>query len=184
MTTKEAREFYMKSDCSYFIMCNRDYEKYMEYRRLDLTKEQELIWKNEKIQILYREVRNTGQYELYERLYNIAVEFHNFEKLYIMFNALPFLKQTLNSRGCIAVAELILGKKMKEARSGLIYWAYDCKQRGMALLFIDEVIHLLEFSEELEESLNKRARKARRLCVKIIDELNFNANFVKDKIEV
>lgn len=184
MTTKEAREIYLRSDCSYFRMCNKDFANYIEYRKFGPTKEQEMIWKNEKIQILYREVRSSGRALPFERLYRIAEEFHDYEKLKIMCDALPFLSDSLSPKERVSVAELLLGKKAQKARSGLIYWAYDSKQRGMTLLFIDEAIHLLDISQDLDNELCKRVKKARRLCVKIIDELNFNVNFMKDKIGV
>lgn len=36
MTTKEAREIYLKSDCSYFVMCTNFYASYIEYKKLGL----------------------------------------------------------------------------------------------------------------------------------------------------
>ena len=61
MTTKEAREIYLKSDCSYFIMCTKYYSDYIQYRQLEIPRNQETEWKNEKIQILYDEIRKTGK---------------------------------------------------------------------------------------------------------------------------
>ena len=39
MTTDEAKELYLKSNCSYFIMCTYHYSSYMEYRQLGLPKD-------------------------------------------------------------------------------------------------------------------------------------------------
>lgn len=57
MTTHEAKEIYLNSDCSYFLMCTNDYSGYIEYRQLGLQKAQEEVWKNEKLQMLSMEIK-------------------------------------------------------------------------------------------------------------------------------
>ena len=80
MTTHEAKEIYLNSDCSYFLMCTNDYSGYIEYRQLGLQKAQEEVWKNEKLQMLSMEIKRTGDYRLFRRMYEIAKEFHDHEK--------------------------------------------------------------------------------------------------------
>lgn len=181
MTTKEAREIYLKSDCSYFLMCTNYYSEYMEYRKLEITQDQEIEWKNEKIQMLYAEIRKTGSDRLFYKLFNIAVEFRDFEKLRIVTHALKCIKEPLKPDQRVSLAETILGRKSTKVRSGLIYWAYDNGQRGIAILLMDMVLEYLNLPNVTSIELNKRIQKERRLCKKIIAELhlNFSKRYLK-----
>ena len=87
MTTDEAKELYLKSDCSYFIMCTYHYSSYMEYRQLGLPKEQEDLWKNEKLRMLKVQMQKTGDYKIFGRLYDIAVTFRDYPRLFMMWDA-------------------------------------------------------------------------------------------------
>ena len=174
MTVQEAREIYLKSDCSYFIMCTQYYNSYVQYRRLECTKEQEDIWKKEKIQMLSTEIRKTGDFRVFERMYEIAVEFRNYENLQLMYHMFGQIKQPLTEAQSIGIAETILGKKAIKKRSGLIYWAHDIGQRAIAIFFMDEALELLNHPGLSDEELERRVKKDRRLCKKIISELNLN----------
>lgn len=174
MTTKEAKEIYLKSDCSYFIMCTNYYSDYIEYRKLEIPKNQETEWKNEKIQMLYTEIRRTGNDQLFQRLCEIAVEFRDFEKLLIVMYALRSIKEPLTQKSRINLSEVILGKRSPKVRSGLIYWAYDNGQRGLSILLMDQALEYLNISNIKDVELERRQRKARRICKRIIKELNLN----------
>ncbi len=174
MTTREAREIYLNSDCSYFLMCTNNYSGYIEYRKLGLQKAQEEVWKNEKLQMLSAEMRRTGDYRIFQRLYGIAVEFRDYEKLGIMLDALKRIKKPLTPLQRIEIAETILGRKFTRVRSGMIYWAYDNGQKGIAILLMDEVLQYLDIPNVNELELERRIQKAKRLCKKIISELKLN----------
>ena len=174
MTTREAKEIYLKSDCSYFIMCTNYYSDYMEYRRLEIPKNQETEWKNEKIKTLYAEVRRTGNVKMFRRLYEIAVEFRDYEKLQITINALRSIKEPLTPKQRLEVSETILGRKALKVRSGLIYWAYDNGQRGIAILLMDLVLEYLNIPNVTAIELERKIQKERRICKKIIAELHLN----------
>lgn len=173
MTLSEARRIYLKSDCSHFTMCNNDYEGYLAYKRLEVSKEQENKWKNEKIRILYRELQKTGDYMLFNRLYEIAVEFRDYDKLRLLLNALDLIKQPMSNLERISVAETILGRKLTRVRSGMMYWAYDIGQRGITLLLYDYVEQYLDISTETDAELQKRIKRGMRLCKSIMKELGF-----------
>lgn len=132
MTKQEAKELYLNSDCSYFTMCTKYY-----------AKSQEREWKNEKIQMLCTEMKTNGDDQLFRRLYEIAVDFRDYEKLRQLLDALRELKQPLTPKQRINISEIILGRKVLKARSGLIYWAYDIGQRGIAILLMDCVLSLI-----------------------------------------
>lgn len=174
MTTQEAREIYLNSDCSYFIMCTKYYSSYIQYRRLELTKEQENIWRNEKMQMLCAEIQKTGDSHIFERLYEIASEFRDYERLRILLDALKYIKMPLEPVKSIRLASIILGRKSPKVRSGLIYWAFDIRQRAVAIILMDFALELLNFPDLEDEELEKSKSRERRLCKRIIAELNLN----------
>lgn len=174
MTTNEAKELYLKSDCSYFIMCTYHYSGYMEYRQLGLTRRQENIWKDEKLRTLQIEMQKTGDYRLFGRLYEIAVTFRDYKKLRMMLNALEQIKHPLTIPQRVSLAETILGKRSLKARSGLIYWAYDVGQKGVAILLMDQVLKYFNIPDTDNEELVKRLQKGKRICKKLNMELELN----------
>lgn len=174
MTTREAKEIYLNSDCSYFLMCTNNYSGYIEYKRLGVQKSQEDTWKNEKIQMLLTEIQRTGDYHLFQRLYEIAVEFRNYEKLHVMMQALECIKKPMAPSQRAEIAETILGRKFMRVRSGLIYWAYDIGQRGIAILLMDRVIQYLSIPKVTDIELERRIQKGKRLCKKVCADLKLN----------
>ena len=174
MTEQEAKEIYLKSDCSYFIMCTNYYSSYVEYRRMALPKEQERVWKLERIQTLYLEMRKTGNYRLFDRIYEIAIEFRDYKHLIILYESLQCITEPLTPNASLDVAETILGKKHIKFRSGVIYWAYDNGQKGLALLFMDQALELIYHPEETDAKIQSRIRQLRRLCKRIIKDLKLN----------
>lgn len=182
MTTNEAKELYLASDCSYFKMCTSHYSSYLQYRQLGLPKEQEDKWKNEKLKLLQIEIQRTGDYRIFNRLYNIAVEFRDYKKLRLLLDAYKRIKHPLMIRERISVAETILGKRSSQARSGLIYWAYDIGQKGIAILLMDQALRYLEYPYGSDIELGKRIQKGKRLCKKLNIELalNYSERELKD----
>lgn len=174
MTMKEARELYLKSDCSYFKMCTDYYSSYLEYRQLDLPEETELIWKNEKIQMLDLEMRRFRNYKTFLRLCDVAADFRDYEKLRIVLDSLGRLKNPLLPEQRVTVAETILGTRHPRVRSGLIYWAHDNGQRGIAILLMDQVLEFLFIPDVADQKLEKRIKSGQRLCKRIIADLKLN----------
>ena len=174
MTTKEAREIYLDSDCSYFTMCTNHYAGYIQYRQLELPKEQEKIWRDEKIQMLCMEMRKTGDYRIFVRLCEITSKFHDYENLCVVLDALRRIKYPLASVERICVAKSLLGRKELKVRSGSIFWAFDIGQKAIAIILMDYVLELLHRPDEDDLIIEKKIRKERQLCKKIIAELNLN----------
>lgn len=174
MTLKEARDLYLKSDCSYFKMCTDNYSGYIEYRQLDLPKEVELVWKNEKIQMLDLEMRRFHNPKTFLRLCEVTIEFRDYEKLLLVLDSLGRIKSPLLPEQSVSVAEAILGKRHLKVRSGLVYWAYDIGQKGIAILLMDQALEHLFFPNVTDIGLEKRIRSGQRLCKKIISNLQLN----------
>ena len=174
MTTKEAREIYLKSDCSYFVMCTNYYSSYIEYKKLGLPADLEKTWKNEKMLKLSVDIRRSGDCRLFFKICEIAEEFHDYEKLRMVLEALRSIREPTDPKLRIDVAESILGRRNPKVRGGLIYWAYDIGQRGIAILLMDQVLEYLYLPNVSEAELVKKIRKGQRLCKKIIADLGLH----------
>ncbi len=174
MTTQEAREVFQKYDCSYFLMCTRNYPVYIQYRQLEIPKIQEEVWKNEKIQMLYTEIWRTGDYRLFIRMYGIAVEFRDYEKLCLVLEALRRIRPPLNAKQRIEIAETILGNRLPGTRAGLVYWAFDNKQLGAAIMLADQALQCLDLQGITDLKLEQRIQRGRRVGKKLIKELGLN----------
>lgn len=174
MTMREARELYIKSDCSYFKMCTNNYAAYIEYRKLDLPEETELAWRNERLQMLDLEMRRFGHYKTFIRLCEIASEFHDFEKLCLVLESLKRMKTPAFPQHRILVAEAILSMTHPKVRKGLIYWAYDNGQKAIAIVLMDQALEYLFVPDVSDADLEKRIRCGQRLCKKIIADLKLN----------
>lgn len=172
MTRNEARELFLNSDCSYFIMCTKYYSKYLEYCQLELPKSLEQVWRNEKIQMLSMEIRRKRDYRLFIRLCDMAVEFRDYEKLRIVLNALRFVNPPTAMDQRLCMAETILGRKALKNRSGLIYWAYDNGQLAIAIMLMDQALQYLGGSEEMDKEMEKRVRRGVRVSKRMIEELD------------
>lgn len=181
MTTKEAREIYLKSDCSYFVMCTNYYSSYIEYKKLGLPTDLENTWKNEKMVKLGVDIRRSGDYRLFQKICEIAEDFRDYEKLRMVLEALRSIREPLETRQRISVAETILGRRHPKVRGGLIYWAYDIGQKGIAILLMDQVLEYLFLPNAGDADLIKRVRKGQRLCKKIIADLDlhFSSRYLK-----
>ena len=174
MTTKEAREIYLKSDCSYFVMCTNYYASYIEYKKLGLPTDLENSWKNERILKLGVDIRRSGDYRLFHKICEIAQEFHDYEKLRLVLDALRCVKEPLDPKQRISIAETILGHRHPKVRGGLIYWAYDIGQKGIAILLMDQALEYLFLPNVIDVEQIKRIRKGQRLCKKIIADLDLH----------
>lgn len=176
MTMQEAKELFLKSDCSYFKMCTNFYSDYIEYRQLELPKETEFVWRNEKLQMLDLEMRRFGDYRTFIRLCDVAIEFRNYDKLRMVMDSLRRLRWPLagSSKPRVLVSETILGTKHPRVRSGVVYWAYDNGQKGIAILLMDQVLEFLYMPDVTDQELEKRIRRGQRLCKKIISDLGLN----------
>lgn len=171
MTIQEAKKIYQYYNCSPFRICTQNFHVYMEYHRLEVAKWQEEQWKNEKIQEMYMEIKNTGKVETFLELYEIASEFHNAKKLKILCDSLAIITIPSNPGDTIELAETLLGKKNRKVRSGMVYWAYDLNHMKLAKALLSYVKNCLETVRTWDIYLLRRVRRAKHLHKIIENEL-------------
>ena len=181
MNIREARDFYINHNCSYFLMCTKQYSEYIEYRQLGLPKTQEDGWRRERIRALYKKIAITQDYRLFDSFYEVTVEFRDYENLRLVLDAYKAIKRPEKPEPNVGLAETILGKKNQKSRSGIIYWAYDVGQKAIAILMMDQALQCLDQHNVHKVELEKRIRKAKRLSRKINEELQLNYSEIELK---
>ena len=101
ITLEDAKEMYLKYDCSTFAMAREDQPFYEVYRKLNIPKEMQEKWKQELFDQLKDQLKIKGSYRLFNRLYNIAENGHRYkdnryrynrERLIALKEALAFIK--------------------------------------------------------------------------------------------
>ncbi len=173
MTIPEAKIIYQKYNCSTFRICTQNYPVYMEYHRLEIAKWQEEQWKNEKIQEMYGELIQSGKVETFLELYEIAAEFHNTEKLSVLYRSLKQLAVPQKPQKKVDLAETILGKRNRRVRSGMIYWAYDLHCRKLTGALFLYVQNCLGEIRTWDVYIARRIQRAKHLYITMKQELGY-----------
>ncbi|MDE6566190.1 MAG: hypothetical protein K2K70_00480 [Lachnospiraceae bacterium] len=171
ITLEEAKEMYLKYDCSSYFMAREDQSFYEEYRKLNIPKEMQEEWRQELFDHLKDQLKSKGSYRLFNRLYDLAEggSRSNRERLVALKEALAFVKYD-NLRDNAIISEAIIGRKVLSARSGMIFWAYDLGEYKIAKELVLYTMDLLSYQPE-EDRLRKRFEEDRIECSLINAEL-------------
>lgn len=155
MTIKEAKDIYKRNNCSLFVMAREDLDNYKLYKSLNIEKNLEMKWKGEVIEELVDLLRETGEYIIFNRLYDLAEGFHDRERLKLMIESIENIRIE-DAESSLCVAETIIGRKMLSVRSGMIFWAYDIGAKKEAIILIKKAISFVNIGSNSEE-VNERA---------------------------
>ena len=171
ITLEEAKEMYLKYDCSRFVMAREDQPFYEEYKNLNIPKEMQEKWRQELFDQLKDQLKIKGSYRLFNRLYNLAENGHrdNKERLLALKEALAFIKYD-NLQDNAIISETIIGRKALSKRSGMIFWAYDLGEYEIAKELVLYTMDLLSYQPE-EDRLRKIFEEDRIECSLINAEL-------------
>lgn len=134
MTREEAKELYIKYDCSLFVMA-REEEKYDEYRTLKISVEEEKKWIQEQLLISYEQIKTSGDSRIFNKMCSYFEKRKSLENIMMIEEALKYVKYE-DPETKVSVVETILGKKDFSVRSGLVFGAYDLNDYEMAKRFL------------------------------------------------
>lgn len=156
MTIEEARNVYQKNNCSLFVMAREDFDNYILYRELNIDKKSEQQWREEIINNLILKLKETGNDCIFEQLYDLMEGFHGKKNLEFLMEALDYVK-IYDDKLSLCIAECIMGRKILSVRSGMIFWAYDIGEKGIAIILIKKVMSLINIKtddREIKERIN------------------------------
>lgn len=169
MTLKEAKTIYLKYDCSLFAMAREEKMVYETYKLLNIPSSVEEKWRQEWIGILMEQLKKSGSCELFNKIEDILEDCHNKKNLFVLKKALDYVIFE-NSEMKASVAETMLGRKDLSARSGMIFWAYDIGEHGIAKELLQFVINLLT-NQSVDEEISSRFERSIRTANMINSEL-------------
>lgn len=174
MTIKEAKDLYIKYDCSLFAMAREEKSKYEKYKILEISNEEEEKWKQEQFLNLSEQIKTTGDSITFNKMYNLSEKSKSKENIGIMEKVLKYIKYD-NLEIKVSVSETILGRKDISVRSGLVFWSYDLEEYDLArrlLLFANNLLT----SEISNSDITPRVKRAINKCNLLDEELNLKTH--------
>ena len=173
MTLEEAKKVYKKNNCSLFVMAREDMDNYTLYKKLNIDRVLEQKWELEVIEDFVKQLEESGDSRIFNRLYDLSVGFHDKERLFLMIKLIDKVRvEDVTTSLCIA--ETIMGRKLLSVRSGMIFWAYDLGLKDETIMLIRKVLSLIDiqFNDKVDEA---RVTRDQRKIREIIDVLALNA---------
>lgn len=170
MTIDEAKELFFRYNCSLFAMAREEKEAYEDYRKLNISSSIENEWKKELFISLAKQLKTSGESELFNRMYNLSDNQHDKERLVVLKQALN--EVVLNDAKTIAtVCETVLGRKELSERTGMVFWAYDLGEQEIAKKLLVFVWELLS-KHTVDTNLQARYERDIKKCSMINSELS------------
>ncbi len=173
-TIQQAKEFFQAMGCSHFHM-DRDYpERAGEYDSLEISLEIETGWIQEQFDEYYNLIMKNEDtsrlWNLHSRMYDLFCELETRAELTKMLDVTREIREKAPVFDRVIIAETINGRRVREARSGLIYAAYDLGDIEAARQFAGLSLHFSAFDEGKSRGKD-RCEQASRLCREIMMEL-------------
>lgn len=172
---QQAKEYFRSMGCSHFHMACEYPQKYEEYKRLNISKQEETKWTIERLSEYYNDImedkNDTILWVVHSSMYDLVEILKSDQSLKIMLEATQFIRDKVSPNKRIIVAETINGRRCRKFRSGLIYLSYDLNNIPMAKTFVELSLH---FSSNKDRALFgniRRYESAIKLCNDIRLEL-------------
>lgn len=166
MTLDEAEDLYKKNNCSLFTMAREDLTKYTLYKELNIDKLLEQQWRMEVIENLVAILKETGDINIFNQIYDLSVSFHDKERLELLIENLNYIK-IKDIKLSLCIAETIMGRKDLFERSGMIFWAYDIGAKVEAIILSKKVLSFLKIETndiKTKERISRDLKKFKKLC--------------------
>lgn len=160
--------------CSHFHMFREYPTRSAEYDRLRIPKETEKEWTQEQFDEYYAQIMEnapgTCLWVLHSSMESLLYTLHSQDALMKMLEVTQFMRDLVPVEDWIIVAETILGRTVRSARQGLIYTAYDWKNKPAAKAFVELAFHFAKYDEQHNRGY-ERCVDAIKLCFDIRTQL-------------
>jgi hypothetical protein len=155
-----AQKFFQAMDCKHFHMCREFPEQYQQYCGLLIPKTLELEWVVQSCaeitsRIYEQNTPSSDLWWLHSKLEGFTREIRTEKALLNILDATDYISSKITSKDKVIVAETIIGRQFLKYRSGLIFLAYDLKQKSIAKRFIEISLALCdEKGADIQRRLN------------------------------
>ena len=181
MTIEEAKKVFFEYNGSLFGMAREEkgarigetaeyfgiaklYEEkeiYDKFNKLNISDNLLKKWRQELFSCLYKQFKESGSYELFNKMYDISENKRSKDDLLILKESLYKVKYA-NAKVNACISETVLGRKNISERSGMIFWAYDIGEKEIAnelLDFVYELVKVKTTDEKIELRLKNSIKK-------------------------
>ncbi|WP_027088437.1 hypothetical protein [Cohnella panacarvi] len=179
MSVEEVKAFFRSMECSTYVMSRENPQKYNEYLLADVSKQTEILWKEERLLECFEEIKQrtikAENWLVFNKMYDLVISIKNDRSINIMLDSLKILFDDLKENERIIISETIIGRMHRSQRSGLIYLSYDMGLKSYSELFAVISLKLLDIRTD-DMKLITRTNNAKRNFDEIIQELGINPN--------
>lgn len=172
MIIEEAKQLYVKYNCSLQAMFREAHDKYISYKELKIDGEMEQKWKKECIHQKITILERTGDVKCFNQLYELTVSINDKEHLDFLVSKLKSIR-FCSPKEVLCIVETILGRKKIAARDGMIFWALKLGEYGIAfdLIKIAEKLLACEEISKCQERKERLFNKLQEIKKVLCDEM-------------
>lgn len=139
-TLEDAKRYFQEMGCSHFHMCREWPAKYDEYRRLGISKEQEIEWTADVCReaigkLKGGDLKPKDLWAPHSELARLIEGAELWELLEDVYEVTLAVEARLTPNGRMLVAETIVGRQEIQYRGGLIFWSHDSGRTVLAARF-------------------------------------------------
>jgi len=173
-TIEQAKIYFRLAECSHDGMARNSLQRHDEYRQLNISKQLEMEWIKERFDECHKSILENTEDDLFSDIfngmYNLFAKLKSENELKIMLDVAHFIRDKMRLKDRIIVASTINGRTVREARTGLIYLAYDMKNIVAAKEFANLSLYFSAYIEGKTSKLDY-CEKQTNLCKEIMQEL-------------
>jgi hypothetical protein len=171
---QQAKEYFIAMGCSHFHMAREYPHRYEEYKQFNITKQMESEWRMEQLEDYYKNIMEDDSSNPLWIVHSNMSELTEILKTDItlikMLEATKHIQDKVPLIDRVIVSETINGRRYREARSGLIYLAYDLNRIQIAKSFVELSFHFATYVKNKTRDFD-RCQAATQLCNNIKLEL-------------
>ena len=172
---QQAKIYFMDMGCSHFHMAREYPQRYEEYTKMNISKEQETEWGMEQFNEYYTDIMedkcDTSLWIVHSRMYDLINNSKTDFVLDKVLEATEHIRDKVPFKERIIVSETINGRGERQVRTGLIYLSYDLNYIAVAKNFMELSFHFSSYYEGKSMDF-QRCQEALRICNCIKAELN------------
>ena len=178
-TLEQAKKFFIYMDCSLFHMGREYPQRYAEYKNLNIPKQTDNEWRRDKFYEISSKIMENpssdSTWRLHSQMHDLFVSLRTKDEVLKMLEVTKYIRDKVPANDRVIIAETINGRARREARSGLIYGAYDSGDIATAKEFAELSLAYSSFDDSNKwkfwDKSKQRNQRATQMCKEIMNEL-------------
>jgi hypothetical protein len=108
MTLQEAKKLFISYDCSKFALARENVEQYEEYKKLNIEKEVENEWREEKLvsdyQMIINNPKDGNNWMIFNKMYNLVEVLKKSKSIEIIQKSYELIRNFLDENEKVVIA--------------------------------------------------------------------------------